>query len=92
MAILQPPVLVTVADIRTAGLEIQQIRSRVRLAEGVPAGHPGLHIILLVRLERHIAAADRNDAVGQLQQLQDMLGVGQDLLQHLLRSFRVILA
>ncbi|MNT76208.1 hypothetical protein D3C72_2151880 [compost metagenome] len=64
----------------------------MRLAEGAAAGHPGFHIILLMRLQRHIAAADRYDAVRQLQQLQDMLGVGQDLLQHLLRGFRVILA
>ncbi|MNH43625.1 hypothetical protein D3C79_1055780 [compost metagenome] len=64
----------------------------MRLAEGTAAGHPGFHIILLMSLQRHIAAADRYDAVRQLQKLQDMLGIAQNLLQHLLRSLRIILA
>ncbi|MNE94397.1 hypothetical protein D3C80_1923540 [compost metagenome] len=40
----------------------------------------------------HIAAAHCDYTVGQLQQLQNMLGVGQNLLQHLLRFIRVIAA
>ncbi|MNY40462.1 hypothetical protein D3C86_1752080 [compost metagenome] len=45
-----------------------------------------------MRLQRHIPAADGHYAVGQLQQLEDMLGIRQNLLQQLLRDCRITLA
>ncbi|MNM36700.1 hypothetical protein D3C81_474170 [compost metagenome] len=64
----------------------------MRLAVRASSRHPGLDVVLLVRLQRHIAGTDRHDPVWQLQQLQNMLGIAQNLLKHRLRHLRVALA
>ncbi|CDN42899.1 hypothetical protein BN871_CB_00060 [Paenibacillus sp. P22] len=74
-AMPQHALVVPVADAGTPGLEIKQVRRRMRLPICVPARHPGFQVELLVRLLRHIPAADGHDAVRQLQQLQHLAGM-----------------
>ncbi|MNI91528.1 hypothetical protein D3C73_1492080 [compost metagenome] len=85
MAELQPPLFVPVADVGPPGLEVVQIRRRVGFAVGLAARHPGLNVVLLIGLLRHIPGTDGHHPVRQLQQLQQLLCMARNLLQHPLR-------
>ena len=69
--------------LHATGLEVAHARAGADLAVGVLARHPDFQIVGFGAAKTHVAGAEHNDAVGQLQQLQDLFGVAGQLLQRL---------
>src|SRR5580692_2965080 len=65
-------------DVGAAGLEVTEVGAGADLQPFVAAGRPQLEVELGHRRERQVTRAHLHDAVGELQRLQDVLGVGQE--------------
>ena len=70
-----PPSAGPVADVQPPGLEIQIVRTGRDLLVVVLRRQPDLDVISLGGGKTHVAGAERNGAVRQLQPLEDLLGV-----------------
>ena len=70
---LRLPVVVPVADVQPAGLEGGAVRGRRQLAVGALAGEPRLDVVLAGGAGAEVAGGDVDDAVGQLERLEELL-------------------
>ena len=79
---------VTVAAVQAVGLIALKVRHGAYLEPAALGGAPGLEVVADGRGEAHVATAETEDVIGELQLLQQALYVGQHLLERLVRVLR----
>src|SRR4029078_8749858 len=60
-----------VADVRAPRLEVEEVRTRGDLAKRVLPRQPHLDVVRLRRGEAHVAGGERDDAIVEIQRLED---------------------
>ena len=87
---LRAPTLAgAVTNVGPAGLKVGAVGAGAYLQPLVATGGPDLNVIGLGRGETHVAGAQAQHPVRQAQQLADLFGVGQELLQFIAGGFRL---
>src|ERR1700692_166000 len=66
-----------VAEIRAAGLEVLAVAAGGDLSVGALGGEPDLEVVGLGGGEAGVAGGEADDAVGQLEQLPEVLEIGR---------------
>ena len=78
----------SISERHASGLEVAAVGDGGYLAVGLLAGQPDLEVVADARREADVAAAEEHAAVGQLQGLEQRLGVSHHGLVLLARALR----